>query len=197
LRRGVRESVDPGETDAEGEGGGASPAALAGAEAAWPGEPLAYTEAFPRLWDEFRRRNLTRTMEHIYWTVKDRRPDVLVSVAVFPDPDDARRSRFQDWEAWLKEGIAEVAAPMAYTNSAETFRRQIDRAAGAAGGERIWAGVGIYRNSFEAAVAKARDARGLGTGGTILFSYDWAVGPEGTRAARGSYLTRFALEAWR
>lgn len=170
---------------------------LARAEAAWPRDPAAYVDAFPELWDEYRRMGLNRTVERLYWTVKDRRPDALVSVAVFPDPESARRDRMQDWEAWVRAGYAEVVAPMAYTNNREAFRRQIARAGEVAGAERVWAGVGIYQNTFGDAVEKTRTARVLGAGGTILFSYDWAVGPDGTRAAGGPYLSRFARELWR
>lgn len=169
---------------------------LARAEAAWPRDPTAYVDAFPREWDQYRRLGLDLTLERLYWTVKDRRPGVLVSVAVFPDPASARRDRLQDWEAWVRAGYAEVVAPMAYTADGAAFRRQIIRAVELAGRERVWAGVGIYQNSFQGAVEKTRDARALGAGGTILFSYDWAVGPEGTRAAGGPYLSRFARELW-
>jgi uncharacterized lipoprotein YddW (UPF0748 family) len=169
---------------------------LARAEAAWPGDPVAYVDAFPEEWDDFRRMGVDRTLERLYWTVKDRSPGTLVSVAVFPDPGSARRERLQSWEEWVRAGYAEVVAPMAYTNDTDAFRRQIARAVEVAGRERVWAGVGIYQNSFDASVRKAREARGMGAGGTILFSYDWAVGPEGTRAAGGPYLSRFARELW-
>jgi uncharacterized lipoprotein YddW (UPF0748 family) len=170
---------------------------LARAEAAWPRDPFAYVDAFPGLWDDYRRMGVDRTLERLYWTVKDRSPGTLVSVAVFPDPESARRERLQGWEEWVRAGYAEVVAPMAYTPNQDAFRRQIGRAVEVAGRDRVWAGVGIYQTTFDGAVGKTRDARGLGAGGTILFSYDWAVGPEGTRAAGGPYLTRFARELWR
>ncbi len=42
---------------------------------------------------------------------------------------------------------------------------------------RIWMGIGAYMTSAEGTVEMIDVARGEGTGGVVLFSYDWAVGP--------------------
>ena len=170
---------------------------LRAAEAQWLDDVFAFTDAFPAEWDAFRRAGVTATMERIYRAAKAGRPDLVVSAAVFADADDAHRSRFQEWERWLASGIVDVAAPMAYTTDDAVFRSQIARAASAADPGRVWAGLGIYRDSFEGAVDKGRLARELGVGGLALFSYDWAVGPEGTEAADGDpYLFRFSGAAF-
>jgi len=174
----------------------AGTAAVLGAEGRWPSDPLAYVSAFPNLWGDYRRAQVTLTMERLYRAVKGRRPDAVVSAAVFADAVDARRARFQDWELWLDWGIVDVVAPMAYTANDAIFQAQIVRAA-SLDPRRVWAGIGIYQNTFAGGVSKARFARSLGVGGVALFSYDWAAGPEGSRAAGGqSFLRRYASELW-
>ena len=41
--------------------------------------------------------------------------------------------------------------------------------------DRLWAGIGAYRNGYEGTVEKIDIARREGAGGVILFSYDWAA----------------------
>lgn len=163
-----------------------------------PGEdPWEVATEHPERWDEFRRERVTATMEQLFRAARGVRPDLVISAAVFPEIGDARASRYQPWTEWLERGIVDAVAPMAYTESPERFRSQIEDAVDVVGGARVWAGLGLYRTSFEGAVEQARIARAAGAGGFALFSYDWAVGPEGTRAARGGYLLRFADALWR
>jgi uncharacterized lipoprotein YddW (UPF0748 family) len=162
-------------------------------ERAYRGDPLAYPEALPGSFDEFRRAQITDLVERIYHGVKKRRPDVVVSAAVFANADDAFRSRFQDWPGWLQAGILDAVAPMAYTPENNVFHEQIRRAVEVGGGGRVWAGIGLYRNTFQGTVDKIQIARDLGTRGVVLFSYDWAVA-EGESRGSLSLLDRVGSE---
>lgn len=164
-------------------------------------DPLAIPDAFPREWALFREAQVTELVLEVARMVRDRGPDVLLSTAVFPDPEDARSGRYQAWESWLANGWIDVVVPMAYTDSDAVFLAQVRRASSVAGPRRVWAGVGIYRNTFAGSTSKGRAAVLEGIGGVVLFSYDWAVGAEGTASAArfggtGSYLERWAREVW-
>lgn len=163
-------------------------------EEAYRFDPLAYVDALPDPWGEFRRAQITELVERVYYGVKKRRPDVVVSAAVFPNADDAYRSRFQDWRGWLAEGILDAVAPMAYTPADSIFEGQIRDAVAVAGGDRVWAGIGAYQNTLQGTVDKIRIARGLGARGVVLFSYDWAVSEEGSGG--GSFLDRVGAAAF-
>jgi uncharacterized lipoprotein YddW (UPF0748 family) len=153
-----------------------APERRADLDAAARSDPLAYTEALPERWDEYRRAQITGLVARIHEGVKARRPRLVVSAAVYPDRDDAYRNRFQDWPDWLERGIVDVVAPMAYTTEDERFADEVRRASEAAAGrERLWAGIGAWRNGYEGTVAKIDLARRHGAGGVILFSYDWAA----------------------
>ncbi len=158
-------------------------------------DPLVYADSFPDAWDRFRREQVTDLVERIYHGVKKRRPDVLVSAAVFANAEDAFAHRFQDWRDWLRRGIVDVAAPMAYTPDTEVFRSQIRTAVETAGGARIWAGIGAYRNTVDGTVDKIRAARSLGTAGFVLFSYDFTVRP-GELNPAGDYLRQVSEKAF-
>jgi len=167
-----------------------------GLDEALRSDPLAYADSLPGPWDEFRRAQITDLVQRIYHGVKKRRPDLTVSAAVFPNAEDAYLHRFQDWRGWLAAGILDAVAPMAYTSDDQIFEEQIRTAIDAAGRSRVWAGVGVYQNTYRGTIEKIRIAGNLGTRGVVLFSYDWAVS-EGEWEGNRSFLERVGAEAFR
>ena len=151
--------------------------------------PLALVEAFPDPWAEFRRNQITDLVERIYVGVKRRRPEVLVSAAVFPDARESFIHQYQDWEGWLRKGIVDVVAPMAYNPNDAVFDEAISRAAEIGGSERVWAGVGVYLTTYEGTLSKIEIAQRIGVRGFLLFSYDWSVAYGATRG-RQPFLER-------
>jgi len=163
---------------------------------AYRSDPFAYADALPERWEAFRRDRVTELVRRAYFRVKERNPDLLVTAAVRPDPEEARRDRFQDWASWLQAWVLDAAVLMAYTEKEELFRRWIETATERLGGERIWAGVGLYKTTARGSVEQIRVARARGVRGISLFSYDWAVG-EGSRLEPGEpLLGRIGREAF-
>ena len=160
-----------------------------------PGDPLVYSDSFPDAWNRFRRQQVTELVERIYYGVKKRAPDRLVTAAVFADAGDAFSLRLQDWADWLRRGILDVACPMAYTPDLGVFRQQIQAAVETAGGNRVWAGIGAYRNSVDGTVGKIEAARALGAAGVALFSYTSLVRGDSTNPGE-SYLRAVGARAF-
>ena len=159
--------------------------------------PLAAAEMFPAKFADFQRAQVTSLVERIYRGVKKRRPDALVSAAVFANDENAYTRRFQDWRRWLQMGILDVACPMAYTTDTAVFQKQIEVAATTAHGakRRVWAGIGAYRIKSESAVEKINVARALNAEGFILFSYDFTARPSDLNPD-GAYLERIRRAAF-
>ena len=153
--------------------------------------PLATVEIFPAKFADFQRAQVTALVERIYRAVKKRRPEVLVSAAVFANDENAYTRRFQDWRRWLQMGILDVACPMAYTTDTAVFQKQIEVATTTAHGAKrqVWAGIGAYRIPSESAVEKINVARTLNAEGFILFSYDFTARPSELNPD-GAYLER-------
>jgi uncharacterized lipoprotein YddW (UPF0748 family) len=153
--------------------------------------PLAATETFPLKFADFQRAQVTALVERIYRAVKKRRPEVLVSAAVFANDENAYTRRFQDWRRWLQMGILDVACPMAYSTDTAVFQKQIEVAATTAHSakRRVWAGIGAYRIPSDSAVEKINVARSLKAEGFILFSYDFTSRPSELNP-NGAYLER-------
>ncbi len=157
-------------------------------------DPLIYTTVYPERWDRFRREQVTALVERIYQGVKQRKPHVMVTAAVFGNDEDAFTRRFQDWKLWLERGILDAVALMAYTPDTEVFKRQIAIARGFSFGRHVWAGIGAYRQPVESTLEKVAMARRIGADGIVLFSYDSMVRPSDTHPS-GDYLKRVGA-AW-
>lgn len=143
-------------------------------------DPLAWADALPELWGAFRREQVTTLLERLHFGIKVRKPWMTVSAAVLPDTAEARRDRLQDWPGWVRAGLLDAVAPMAYTTDDRRFREQIGEVIAAVGPRaRVWAGIGTYRTGFGGTIEKIGVARDLGADGLVLFSYDWAVDPAG------------------
>ena len=139
-------------------------------------DPYALVEALPDEWADFRRAQIDQLVERIYYEVKARRPELVVSAAVVANAEEAYQYRFQNWREWLEDGILDVAVPMAYTSDDGRFRDLVQVARSAVGSrDRVWAGIGAYLNTMGGTLDKIDLAREEDVGGVILFSYDWAI----------------------
>jgi uncharacterized lipoprotein YddW (UPF0748 family) len=159
--------------------------------------PLAAAESHSDRFAEFQREQITALVSRIYRGVKKRRPNVIVSAAVFANDENAYTRRFQDWRRWLSLGILDVACPMAYSTETAVFQKQIQIAAESAhaAGRQVWAGIGAYRIPAESTVEKINVARGVGAEGIILFSYDFTT-RTGELNPRGDYLEQVRRSAF-
>jgi uncharacterized lipoprotein YddW (UPF0748 family) len=143
--------------------------------AALESDPLIYADSFPAKYNDFRRAQVTDLVERIYYGVKKRKPNVIVSADVFANAKDAYENRFQDWRSWLQRGFLDVAALMAYTPNTQIFKDQISVGVDAGGRDRIWAGIGAYRQVADSTIQKILAAREIGARGIVLFSYNSAI----------------------
>lgn len=163
--------------------------------AALESDPLVYADSFPARYGDFRRAQITELVERIYFGVKKRNPNVLVSADVFANAKDAYENRFQDWTDWLRRGFLDVAALMAYNTSTDVVRGQVKVAIEAGGGAKVWAGLGAHRMEADSVIAKIHVARALGARGIVLFSYGSTV-LTGQFNPNGDYLQRIQRAAW-
>ena len=157
--------------------------------------PLIYVEKYSVAWNRYRRQQVTSLVERIYQGVKQRKPSVRVSAAVFANDQEAFAHRFQDWRTWLEQGILDVLCPMAYTTDTSTWKQQIRQARDLALGREVWAGIGAWRQSPENTMSKIRVGRRMGVDGFILFSYAAVVTPS-DKSPEGDYLMRLAREVF-
>jgi uncharacterized lipoprotein YddW (UPF0748 family) len=138
---------------------------------------LAYPDALPEDWRQFRVTRMTALIARLHKAVKEERPDATISLAAVPDMRDALSRKLQDWSAWLNAGLLDVLCPMVYTQEASRFAEQVSAIREAAAGRPIWAGIGAYRLTPSQTIENIQTARKLGAAGVVLFSYDSLTDP--------------------
>ena len=102
------------------------------------------------------------------------RPGMVISAAVFPDPDVARDRVLQRWPEWARAGWIDLLCPMAYRRDTAEVGRLLSKARAAAPRTRMWGGLMAYSGERTLLRDQVRAARDAGCEGAILFSYDGA-----------------------
>ncbi len=121
----------------------------------------------PEAWDAFRRDSVTETVRRIREALRAERPGALLSAAVFSTAK-GRRERFQDAEAWARQGLVDWLMPMTYEDGEGAFEALVAEADRLFRGAAVIPGVGAYRHgTAEQTVRQLRIARG----GFAFFSY--------------------------
>jgi uncharacterized lipoprotein YddW (UPF0748 family) len=104
--------------------------------------------------------------------IREARPGIVISAAVFPDPTVARERVLQRWPEWVAEKLIDLVCPMAYRTDTAEVRRLLGAAREAAPSVRMWGGLMAYAGERERVRDQVRAARDAGCDGVILFAYD-------------------------
>jgi uncharacterized lipoprotein YddW (UPF0748 family) len=132
---------------------------------------LAYVHAFPDHWADWRRAQITDLVARISHKVKEDKPWMQVSAAVFPHIREAFVVRGQDWQSWLQNGYLDAIALMSYDRNTERVLAQTRRAVAIAGERHVYTGIGAWRLQAHDVAGKIAALRGSGAAGVNLFSY--------------------------
>jgi uncharacterized lipoprotein YddW (UPF0748 family) len=100
------------------------------------------------------------------------RPGIVLSAAVFPDPDVARERVLQRWPEWAKAGLVDLLCPMAYRRDTGEVARLLTKARAAAPKTRMWGGLMAYAGERTLLRDQVHAAKDAGCEGAILFAYD-------------------------
>jgi len=138
-------------------------------------------------WGDWRRAQVANVVRRIYLGINQIRPSTQLSAALIPwgyaPTDDAsyRKSApyyrtYQDWKAWLAEGIIDFGVPMDYVRANDPKYK--DAYAGWAafgmanqGKRKVVVGAGIFENALADSLQQIERAITLGSPGVALYSY--------------------------
>lgn len=98
----------------------------------------------------------------------------ILSAAVFPDLQNARMERGQDWKTWADRSYLDLLCPMNYATSTSLFDRRLRAELEAVGGRiPVVAGIGAYQmNSAASLLDQIAATRRLRAKGFVIFNYD-------------------------
>lgn len=72
-------------------------------------------------WIEWRAAQITEMTRKVSERVREYRPNIVISAAVMADPEDAYRTKMQDYVTWMEKGYLDAAITMNYTGDNELF----------------------------------------------------------------------------
>jgi uncharacterized lipoprotein YddW (UPF0748 family) len=140
------------------------------------------------LWNDWRREQVTSFVRRLALGARAIRPSITISAALIAwgagpaasggfDKTDSYRVAFQEWDAWLREGIVDLASPMLYKREhAPAERKQFDDwlqfvvTTAHAYGRTAVPGIGAYLNSIEGTLRQSRRAREANADGILFFA---------------------------
>ena len=117
-------------------------------------------------------RHVTQLVTEAAARLRTKRPGLVISAAVFPDPVVAREKVLQRWPEWARDGLVDLLCPMAYRRDTQEVARLLRAARAAAPGTRMWGGLMGYAGETLLLRKQVAAAREAGCEGAILFAYD-------------------------
>ena len=85
---------------------------------------IAAPDLNPKAWIKWRAAQITETTRKISERVRKARPHIIISAAVMADPDDAYKTKLQDYVTWMEKGYLDAAITMNYTGDNQVFARR-------------------------------------------------------------------------
>lgn len=136
-------------------------------------------------WNGFRRRQVTDFVRQVYLRAAAIRPSAVVSAALISwgngplnaagfRSTDAYGRVFQDWRAWMEEGILDVGMPMFYfreSTAASFLDRWLAFQRDHTYGRAMMPGLGAYLNPIAASLAQTNRVLAASPAGIAFYSY--------------------------
>lgn len=148
-------------------------------------------------WTRWRADKITAFVDRVFWTVKARRPNAVLSVS--PNPATfAYTHHLQDWPRWREKGYIEELIVQIYRDNLPSFRNALRDRALQQARRHIPTAIGILSGLKDRPVPMAliqqqvQTARGMGFAGVSFFFYDtvWSAAAGETSRDRTQALQR-------
>lgn len=125
-------------------------------------------------WDNWKRQQVTGLVRKISNLVKVKAPQLEVSCAVIPVVERAYSNAFQDWSAWLEEGIVDYVVLMSYSKDNQFIKETVKSGLAHRGKGKVYVGIGAFlmRNNPDLFSNQFRLISGLSPDGVVLYSID-------------------------
>ena len=154
---------------------------------------LTPTDALWVTWNSWRERQVTSFVAEVREMQQQVAPQAQISAAVFADPGDALRKKFQNWSDWVAKGYVDILAGMSFGTSAEPVARDTAIMRAAVGDRNLLytATYGPFHGSTpDVIVDQVQAVRGAGSDGAALFAYNQMSGAQALAMAEGPFRTK-------
>jgi uncharacterized lipoprotein YddW (UPF0748 family) len=125
---------------------------------------------------DFKRDLISTFVRDASAALRQAKPGLTISAAVFSYPELARRQVFQDWALWVREGWVDWVAPMTYTEDAASFDGATSAQAALVGAAKLRPGLQVIFDggrvlALDSLVDQLKAAAAQGAPGAVLFEW--------------------------
>ena len=161
--------------------------------ASWPDDVISGRLVGP--FQNWRREQITKLVRAVSLRVRNIRPGVRVSAAVFSDWSQVRHTLGQDWVHWIDEDYLDFVCPMNYTGDLERFQQLVRRQVNWVDGRiPLYVGIGAWRMpAVDEVIRRVESTRQLGADGFVMFDFDDAFSRRTLPALSEALATNRAL----
>ena len=132
-----------------------------------------------KLYRKFLSSSLSSYLETIARALKIKNNNLRLSVAVKPDPVQAKHRYFQDWKSWLEKKICDFVVMMNYRTNLDEFTFILNQINEPQLKKRIIVGISTYNQNSEAVRSRIKFVKSGQFAGFSLFSYNHLVKNQG------------------
>ena len=125
-----------------------------------------------RVYRQFLIRTLSDYLEEIKEVLKEKKPNLELSVAVKPDPVEAKHRYFQNWLSWIKSNLCDFVVPMNYRTDMKEFTSILNVITNAGVRDKVIVGISTYNQDVQAVNKRILVVQNGGWSGMSLFSYN-------------------------
>lgn len=129
----------------------------------------------PHSWRTWKENQVSNFIKEVSLSVKNNFPDLILSTAVFPLLDNAKKQYSQNWFEWLSKDYVDFVYIMAYTKDESSFETILDRAGNLGFNDKIVVGLRAWDNDnlypVKAINKKIKASKKRKFSGVSFFSY--------------------------
>lgn len=129
-------------------------------------------ESLWKAWNDYKVAQVNNFVRRVTQDIRQKKPGVKISAAVFPDADSAMALKHQDWRSWAMNGWIDFYAPMTLTSAIKVVDRDTRNMISATNGKvPVYSGIfGPFNdNSAEHVLSQIDTAKQAGASGYVLF----------------------------
>jgi uncharacterized lipoprotein YddW (UPF0748 family) len=138
----------------------------------YKGLELAEIDSLMLKWEDFRRDAISDFVHNARKNLREIRPSLQLSAAVKPDPDDACKNFFQDWQYWLRQDWLDFVVLMNYTKDTKQFQKILRKIDPNINKNNVWVGISVYNQSQYEAMTKTILTLNNQFQNIVFFSYE-------------------------
>lgn len=119
-------------------------------------------------WRKWREQIITNFVKRIRWE----NPEVLLSADIFPDIEEAQKTKMQNWGEWASKGYVNFLAPMMYTTNTEWIAESVAKMRSVIGNQfHLYIGLAPYLQLSPSLLLQQIElSREIKTNGMIFFA---------------------------